>query len=93
MADAAVVELAEYVKAQRAREALVRLLAPYPWFLGVRLELKPDGQVVLVVLSAPPTDPVQRTGILARVASHLDGVPIEERSAATGPIAGPARRL
>ena len=79
MADALVVGLGDAVRALRAREALVRLLAPYRWFLGVRLELKPDGQVVLVAVTASPGDPVQRAAVLARVASHLNGVQLEER--------------
>lgn len=79
MADALVVPLGDAVRALRARETLVRLLAPYAWFLGAHLELKRDGAMVVVAVTTSPSDPVQRAAVLARVASHLDGVQLEDR--------------
>lgn len=77
MADATVVQLGEFVRAVQARDLAVRLLSSYSWFIGARLGVRPDGQVVLVAVMTSPSDPEQRAAVLARVASHLDGVQLE----------------
>jgi citrate lyase beta subunit len=85
---AVVVELEDAVRALQAREALVRLLSAYTWFVGAHLGVHPGGGVVLVVIMTSPTDPVQRAAVLARVATHLDGVQLE---AVEGPAATTSR--
>ena len=72
-----VVELGEAVRALRARALLLRLLSPYPWFLGARLAVRPTGEVVLVAVTTAPSDVGQRAAVLARVATHLEGVQFE----------------
>ena len=79
MADALVVGLGDAVRALRARATLVRLLSAYSWFIGGRVELRSDGEVILVALTTEPSDPVRRAAILARVAAHLDGVRVDDR--------------
>jgi hypothetical protein len=77
MVDALVVDLADAARALRAREVLVRLLSSYSWFIGARLTVKPDGQLVLVAVTTSPIDPEQRAAVLARVTTHLGDVQLE----------------
>ena len=76
---ALVIDLAGFIAALRERETLVRLLTPYDWFFEARLEVKPTGQSVIVAITDPPSDAAARAGTMARVASHLNGVVVEDR--------------
>ena len=76
---ATVVVMAEWVRACKTRHLAIRLLAPYAWFRGARLEVKPTGQVVILAFVTAPRDAAARDGALERVASHLGGVPLETR--------------
>lgn len=73
------INLPEYARAQRERDTLVRLLRPYRWFIEARVEVKPTGQVFLIAITDPPSDPTARAAIMERVASHLGGVLVEDR--------------
>jgi len=79
MAGATVVVMAEWVRACKTRHLALRLLATYTWFRGARLEVKPTGQIVILVFMDAPRDAAARDGVLERVASHLGGVSLETR--------------
>ena len=83
---ALVIDLAGFIAALRGRETLVRLLAPYAWFVEARLEVKPTGQSVIVTITDPPSDAAAREGTMARVASHLNGVQVEDRPRSVGRV-------
>ncbi len=76
---ATVIKLGEWVRACGTRHSAIRLLAPYAWFRGARLEVKPTGRVVILAFMDAPRDPAARDGVLERVASHLGGVSLETR--------------
>jgi hypothetical protein len=82
--DATVIDLAEFERALRARDLLVRLLSPYAsWFQGARLEVKATGRVVVLAITTSAADET-RAGVFARVASHLGEVPLETRLGEAG---------
>ena len=94
MPDATVVELAAFVRALQARYLTLRLLSPYAWFRGARLEVKVTGDVVVLAITSSP-GVAKRAGILARVATHLGGVQLETlvgRAAMASPTWRPRER-
>ena len=59
------------VRAQRAKEALVKRLADQPGFVGVGISQNPAGQFEIVVMVVEQTSPV-----LAKVPPRWQGIPV-----------------
>jgi len=78
-ANAPVIELAAYVKAQRARDALVRHLGSWDWFLGSEVEVKHSGAVVILALTTVACSSTVRRDMFVCIPSVMNGVPVEKR--------------
>lgn len=77
--EALVVELAEYVKAQRARDALDNLLGGWGWYLRGDVEVKPSGRIVVFAVTMVACSSTVRRDIFLCIPSAVNGVPVETR--------------
>ncbi len=77
--DALVVELAEYAKAQRARNALDNLLGGWGWYLRGEVEVKTSGLVVILAVTTEACSSTVRRDMFVCIPSAVNGVPVETR--------------
>ena len=77
--DAPVVDLAAYVKALRARDALDKVLVGWGWFLRAEVEVQSSRIVVLAITTVACSSDVRRD-IYVCIPSHVNGFPVETRA-------------
>ena len=89
--DAPVVELAAYVKAERARNALDDLLGGWDWYLRGEVEVKPSGCIVILAVTTVACSSDVRRDIYVSIPSHVNGYPVETRPKNGGSEQRPSR--
>ena len=88
--DAPVVDLAAYVKALRARDALDKVLVGWGWFLRAEVEVQSSRIVILAITAVACSSDVRRD-IYVCIPSHVNGFPVETRPKNGGSAQRPPR--
>ena len=78
-ADAPVVDLAGFVRAQRARNALDALLGGWGWYLGAEVKAEPSGRLFILAITTVACSGSVRRDIYVCIPSHVNGVPVATR--------------